>query len=225
MRNYNLDKNPAWIDGRSIYKKLAFNIYKIQKICFSCGTKIRLCVHHIDGNNHNNSKYNLQILCRRCHSYLHQEGRPHTEKTKRKLSILHTGKKLSKLSRLKISKAHKGRKCSIESRLKMSLAQTGHKVSKETRIKLAKSSKGNKNSVGAYRSLGHRKAVGEANRRRIWSKKSKNKSSKTHIKHYKKYGHHLKGTVLTEERKQKNRNWYSSLSKKEKTEYANKRRK
>lgn len=47
------------------------------ELCFECGLnewngfKLTLELHHIDGNNKNNNKDNLQFLCPNCHSLTH----------------------------------------------------------------------------------------------------------------------------------------------------------
>lgn len=44
--------------------------------CESCGTTaIRLCAHHIDENEQNNSSDNIQTLCNSCHSTHHHHAR------------------------------------------------------------------------------------------------------------------------------------------------------
>lgn len=174
MKNQFLQNNSCWRGGVSVYRRIAFTVYKLEKKCFSCKSVKKLCVHHIDQNRKNNNKANLQILCLKCHSYLHQEGIP----------------------------------CSKEKKKKLKLASLG-----------------NKNALGSYRGVEHRKAVGNSNKLRVWSKKSKLKLGISLKSYFKQNGHPRKGIILSEERKQKNRDWYNSLSKKEKIEYANKRKK
>ncbi len=112
------------ISGRRL-RKLAYQIYKLNKICFSCESKIKCCVHHIDGDRKNNSVGNFQILCSSCHMCLHHEARPHKETSKLKMSK--SAIKRMKKYKLKIggNKYH-----TKEVRLKMSLFQKGKEVSK-----------------------------------------------------------------------------------------------
>ena len=45
---------------------------KLIKECLFCGTKQKLCLHHIDGDKRNNEISNLQCLCNKCHFKLHK---------------------------------------------------------------------------------------------------------------------------------------------------------
>lgn len=55
----------SYKDGIGTYMK-----YK-KDACEICNSKKFLCVHHKDGNRHNNSPKNLQTLCRKCHTKEH----------------------------------------------------------------------------------------------------------------------------------------------------------
>ncbi len=76
--NCQLEKSPAWIDGRTFIKyPKEFEIIKnkIKKrdnfICQNCGRKVKkifLNVHHIDYNKLNNKETNLITLCTWCNS-------------------------------------------------------------------------------------------------------------------------------------------------------------
>jgi hypothetical protein len=43
--------------------------------CSTCGSTTDLCIHHLDGNYKNNALSNLTIVCRGCHTRIHQEER------------------------------------------------------------------------------------------------------------------------------------------------------
>lgn len=53
------------------YKEKAYAQYG--KICDRCNSVETLLVHHKDGNRLNNDIFNLQVLCRKCHTALHKE--------------------------------------------------------------------------------------------------------------------------------------------------------
>ena len=69
-----LKKLYNWSGGISCSRKLAFEFYKMEKKCENCFSKINIEVHHRDKNRNNNSKENLQILCKLCHLLLHKVG-------------------------------------------------------------------------------------------------------------------------------------------------------
>lgn len=71
-------------------------------------------------------------------------GYKHTFETKKKLSDLNIGKKLSKETLLKLSKAHKGFKHSEESKKKMSETRKGKKLSVVHKNRISNSHKGKK---------------------------------------------------------------------------------
>ena len=56
------------------YHKIVFENFKLDKICSICGTIKDICVHHIDENRNNNSKENLLVVCRGCHTSLHAKN-------------------------------------------------------------------------------------------------------------------------------------------------------
>jgi len=58
-----LEKNPAYKHG--LYSE--FLRSKIKRVCSDCGSKLRIEIHHIDGNRKNNNIKNLMALCRKCH--------------------------------------------------------------------------------------------------------------------------------------------------------------
>ena len=63
------DKN----DNRKEYLKIAKENFEWK--CMKCQTidngKQDLLVHHIDGDNRNNNKHNLMVLCNPCHFHIH----------------------------------------------------------------------------------------------------------------------------------------------------------
>jgi len=65
--------NPHWHGGRGrgyagrIIKRLGLFI-----LCSICGSNRFLCVHHIDGNQNNNLLNNLKVVCKSCHSKIHE---------------------------------------------------------------------------------------------------------------------------------------------------------
>lgn len=97
------EKNSRWIDGRKAYRRLAFVKYQMKKECSICKAKTKLDVHHKDKNHSNNSKSNLQILCKLHHNKLHKKGKAgggiyprvkkHSEETKKKISNSALGEK------------------------------------------------------------------------------------------------------------------------------------
>jgi len=57
---------------RSRYGGKYFEILKRDNYkCQSCYRSSYLCIHHIDGDEENNSEDNLITLCRRCHRWIH----------------------------------------------------------------------------------------------------------------------------------------------------------
>lgn len=67
---------------------------------------------------------------------------PHTEETKRKLSIAHQGLKASIETRLKMSNAHKGKVKTAAHRANLSKSCTGRQLTLETRMKKSAALKG-----------------------------------------------------------------------------------
>lgn len=64
------ENNHMWsgFKGEYSYK----NIKDLPQQCELCNTTINLCVHHKDKDRHNNSRDNLVVLCRSCHSKIHK---------------------------------------------------------------------------------------------------------------------------------------------------------
>ena len=110
-----------WKRNESLYKKLAYEIYKNTKICVKCYSLDNIHVHHKDLDPGNNIESNLQILCRSCHTKLHNKWRKHSKETRKKTSIALKWRKLSEETKKKIGLAGIGRKHSEETKKKMSI--------------------------------------------------------------------------------------------------------
>lgn len=69
------DKKSNWKGGyyHAHYSRIAFEEYKFDKKCTMCGSEIDICIHHKDKNRKNNTKENLEILCKSCHIKQHVE--------------------------------------------------------------------------------------------------------------------------------------------------------
>ena len=76
---------------------IAFEIYKIKKICNRSGSNKNICVHHIDENKKNNEISNLEVICKTCHNIHHFTGKKYqlSEETRKRMSACRIGKKLS----------------------------------------------------------------------------------------------------------------------------------
>lgn len=65
------------LKGGRIYTSNFFDIKKKlllkQNNCILCKSKIRIAVHHRDGNTKNNDTQNLIVICSACHSSLHRK--------------------------------------------------------------------------------------------------------------------------------------------------------
>ena len=70
------DSCSNWKGGKApnTYRRIAFNEFELEMVCSKCGTEENLCVHHIDENRNNNSKENLLVVCRGCHTSLHAKN-------------------------------------------------------------------------------------------------------------------------------------------------------
>ena len=71
--------NPHWEGGSmDFYRKRARAIYyehHTNIICDNCGSIENIHIHHKDGNCKNNSRDNLQALCKSCHMKHHRLGK------------------------------------------------------------------------------------------------------------------------------------------------------
>jgi hypothetical protein len=70
-------RNPNWKGGISTtltktIRKLVFNFYP--NVCYLCGSKKNLEIHHLDRNRKNNQLSNLRIICRSCHNSIQFRG-------------------------------------------------------------------------------------------------------------------------------------------------------
>jgi len=103
---------------RSYYKHtiLAYKIYNNAKICVKCYSTKNICVHHKNENPWDNREENLQILCKSCHNKHHLiwVHRTHSKKSRKQMSITHTGKKLSDITKNKLRISMLWRKKSLE---------------------------------------------------------------------------------------------------------------
>lgn len=69
-RNQQRERNNHWRGGIGCYRDIARAFYPEWR-CSRCGSTRYVCVHHKDGNRHNNAKNNLELLCRSCHQSEH----------------------------------------------------------------------------------------------------------------------------------------------------------
>ena len=61
-------------NARQSADRIVYNILGKQAVCEVCGSVSNIDVHHIDGDPHNNSVDNLQLLCRSCHMKAHRQS-------------------------------------------------------------------------------------------------------------------------------------------------------
>lgn len=103
-------------------------------------------------------------------------GHFHSEETKRKMSVIQKGKKLTEKHKMKISMAHKGKKLSEEAKTKISIAHKGKNrlpFSKETKRKMFIANKGKKLSTET------KEKMSIAGGKRTHSEETKRKMSKS----------------------------------------------
>lgn len=67
--------NNNWKGGIGVYPSLAFETYKMKKVCNRCGSTENILVHHRDRDRYNNEKSNLEVLCKSCHQIEHEAGK------------------------------------------------------------------------------------------------------------------------------------------------------
>lgn len=67
------NQRPNWKGGSSSYtfRKIAFEDYEMSRVCEVCGSTENICIHHRDKNRENNSRENLMVVCKRCHTGAH----------------------------------------------------------------------------------------------------------------------------------------------------------
>ena len=68
IHNHSIGKKPNHTTVRKIKNFLG-------NICYNCGEKTGLELHHIDWNHNNTKKSNLVVLCGTCHNNVHSLGR------------------------------------------------------------------------------------------------------------------------------------------------------
>lgn len=96
-------KNKDIVRGSTLVKKLIEEGYKINE-CECChnsewlGKPIKLELHHIDGNQQNNTIENFQLLCPNCHAYTDNYRGNKNKKDKTKY-CKNCGKEISKWSK------------------------------------------------------------------------------------------------------------------------------
>lgn len=131
-------------------KVKAFTVHRLVAIAFIPNEDNKPNVDHIDTNPSNNHVDNLRWVTQhenamnpltRINNSESKKGHPcylreHTEETKKKISDVLKGKKLSEEHKQKISDAHKGKTFSAEHLKKLSDAKKGHEVSEDTRDKI-----------------------------------------------------------------------------------------
>lgn len=96
-------------------------------------------VHHIDGDRHNNSPNNLQLMKKGEHTSLHMTGWNPSEEWREKLRQANLGKRHTEETKQKISEAKLGTKLSEECKQKMSIARIGKTHTKQTKKKMSES--------------------------------------------------------------------------------------
>jgi len=148
-------------------------------------------------------------------------GRKHTEESKRKQS--ETMRKGYREGRYKawnkgLTKETDPRvRVSDETRKKMSLSQKGKKLSEETKRRISESKKGKKrpplsdewkekisqSTKGRVFSEEHKKKIGIANTKRVYSKETLEKTSRSLKKYYRTHESSSKGLIRSEKTKQK----------------------
>ena len=64
-------KHYLWKGGNN--KRPYRNVVK-KEICSECGSRLNLCIHHIDYDHYSNHPDNLQVLCVSCHLSLHKQS-------------------------------------------------------------------------------------------------------------------------------------------------------
>lgn len=95
-----------WKTGIKAYRRIARE--NIKRECFMCkATDVKLVVHHLDENRHNNDLSNLRYVCYKCHcGKIHPS---HMQKNKGKKFDEIFGEERAKDIRKRISISHIGR--------------------------------------------------------------------------------------------------------------------
>ena len=76
--NWNIarrENKPNWKGGytSSVYNDIAFTELGLDPVCNECGSTKFICVHHIDKDRTHNTIDNLVVLCKSCHTRLHNK--------------------------------------------------------------------------------------------------------------------------------------------------------
>ena len=72
--------NPAYRNGNGSYRMYGRKLKESGVPCNRCGKDLTTakrgewCTHHMDGNRSNNTRENLELLCKRCHQIHHDCG-------------------------------------------------------------------------------------------------------------------------------------------------------
>ena len=67
------ERKPNWKGGytSTVYTDIAFNELGLERKCECCGSIDNICVHHKDKNRAHNTIENIVVLCKSCHTKLH----------------------------------------------------------------------------------------------------------------------------------------------------------
>lgn len=142
-------------------------------------TDLKYVIHHLNGDEADDSIGNLKLIKNDKHMSLHKNGKSLPLEHRHKLS-----------EALKGNKRNLGKTHSLETRRKIGEAQKGNKYSLgripslETRQKMSESQKGNRNSLGKSPSLETRKKISEANTGKKLSAETRQKMSEARKRFY-----------------------------------------
>lgn len=95
-------------------------------------TNLPELTHHIDSDYENNARENIMILCHRCHTSYHNDGKKHTEETRGNMGEWQRGKVLSEGHKRKISKGMSGSRHHMHG--KNRTEETRKKISESVRL-------------------------------------------------------------------------------------------
>lgn len=72
------ENSPFWKGGKVLLQRIRHSIKESVRFCEDCGKDLidadhyTWCIHHVDGDNTNQSRENLKLLCKRCHQLTHK---------------------------------------------------------------------------------------------------------------------------------------------------------